>query len=147
MRLSRAIVVLMSAQGQAVRDITSLLGVGEDYVREVIHAFNKRGFPALDPKWSGGRPRRIGEQVRERICLIARMSPADWGITEFARPRKQLVEAGPHAGADTIGWNLAHHHSAEVSRATINRILTRAGTLTPDASKRPNSSYIRFQAA
>lgn len=53
-RLRRAIVVLMSAQGQPVGDITSLLQVGEDYVRDVIHAFNERGFDALDPKWSGG---------------------------------------------------------------------------------------------
>jgi hypothetical protein len=39
-RMRRAIVVLMSGQGQAVRDITSLLQVSEDYVRDVIHAFN-----------------------------------------------------------------------------------------------------------
>ena len=53
-RLRRAIVVMMSGQGQTVRDITSLLQVSEDYVRDVIHAFNERGFDALDPKWSGG---------------------------------------------------------------------------------------------
>ena len=35
MRRRRAIVVLMSPQGQAVRDICSLVWVGEDYVREV----------------------------------------------------------------------------------------------------------------
>nr|WP_245949834.1 hypothetical protein [Saccharothrix carnea] len=48
--------------------------VSEDYVRDVIHAFNERRFAALDPKWSGGRSRTIGE----RICLIARTAPADW---------------------------------------------------------------------
>jgi hypothetical protein len=42
-RLRRAIVVMMSGQGQTVRDITSLLQVSEDYVRDVIHAFNERG--------------------------------------------------------------------------------------------------------
>ncbi|TCO55636.1 helix-turn-helix domain-containing protein [Actinocrispum wychmicini] len=42
------------------------------------------GFDALDPKWSGGRPRKIGEYLREQICLIARTSPADWGITAFS---------------------------------------------------------------
>ena len=34
-RLRRAIVVMMSGQGQAVRDVTSLQQVGEDYVRDV----------------------------------------------------------------------------------------------------------------
>ena len=33
-----------------------------------------------------------------------------------------------------------------MSRATIHRILVRAGTVTPDPSKRPRSSYIRFEA-
>jgi hypothetical protein len=48
-RMRRAIVVMMSGQGQTVRDITSLLQVSDDYVRDVIHAFNERGFDALDP--------------------------------------------------------------------------------------------------
>ncbi|MEU2265082.1 helix-turn-helix domain-containing protein [Streptomyces olindensis] len=74
----------MSAQGQTVKDITTLMQVGEDYVRDVIHAFNWRGFDALDPKWSGGRPRMISDEVREHISLIARTSPADRKITAFS---------------------------------------------------------------
>ena len=66
-RMRRAIVVLMSAQGQTVRDITSLLQVSDDYMRVVIHAFNERGFDALDPKPSGGRRKKIGEQLRSWI--------------------------------------------------------------------------------
>ncbi|MFI0212334.1 helix-turn-helix domain-containing protein [Streptomyces diastaticus] len=41
-RLRRAVVVLMSAQGQTAKDIRTLMQVGEDYVRDVIHAFNER---------------------------------------------------------------------------------------------------------
>ncbi|WP_235926299.1 helix-turn-helix domain-containing protein [Actinokineospora pegani] len=112
-RLRRAAVVLMSGQGQAVRDITSLMQVSEDCVRDVIHAFNERGFAALDPEWSGGRSRTIGEAIRERICLIARTSPADWGITAFstwslARLREHLLDRG------TV---------ATVSRETLRRVL------------------------
>jgi hypothetical protein len=40
-KLRRAIVVLMSGQGRAVRDITSLMQVSADYLRDVIHAFNR----------------------------------------------------------------------------------------------------------
>src|SRR3954454_6054714 len=90
---------MMSGQGQTVRDITSLLQVSEDYVRDVIHAFNERGFDALDPKPSGGRPKRIGEQLRSWICTIARTSPADWGLTGFstwslAKLRDHLLAEG-----------------------------------------------------
>jgi hypothetical protein len=57
-KLRRAIVVLMSGQGQAVRDITSLMQVSDSYVRDVIHAFNERGFDALDPNGAGDARRR-----------------------------------------------------------------------------------------
>jgi transposase len=63
-RLRRAIVVLMSAQRQAVGDIVDLLHVDEGYVRDVIHAFNERGFDALNPKWSGGRPAAVDATTR-----------------------------------------------------------------------------------
>ena len=116
-KMRRAIVVLMSGQGQAVRDITSLLQVSPDYVRDVIHAFNERGFDALDPKWNGGRPRTIGDKIRERICLIARTSPADWGITAFAtwslaKLREHLLDRG------TV---------AAISKETLRRILRAGG--------------------
>ena len=62
------------------------------------------------------------------------------------RLRKELSEAGLDAGADTIAWHLRHHHQITLSRATINRILVRAGQVSPDPSKRPKSSYIRFEA-
>ncbi len=80
-KLRRAIVVMMSGQGQSVPDITSLMQVSDDYVRDVIHAFNEKGLDALDPKWNGGRPATISSQVREHICLIAKTVPAEWGIT------------------------------------------------------------------
>jgi hypothetical protein len=51
---------------------------------------------------------------------------------------------GLDAGADTIGWQLTHDHGVAVSRATINRILTRAEAIVPDPSKRPRFSYTRF---
>jgi transposase InsO family protein len=60
--------------------------------------------------------------------------------------RKRLHESGLDAGADTIGWHLQHRHKIILSRATINRILTRAGQMTLTPSKRPKSSYIRFEA-
>jgi transposase len=116
-RMRRAIVVMMSGQGQTVRDITSLMQVSEDYVRDVIHAFNERGFDALDPKWSGGRRKTIGDQVRDWICLIARTSPAEAGLTGFstwslAKLREHLLKEGIVAA---------------ISRETLRRILRDGG--------------------
>ncbi|WP_427887034.1 DDE-type integrase/transposase/recombinase [Kribbella sp. GL6] len=59
---------------------------------------------------------------------------------------RYLAEAGLDAGADTIGWHLEGHHQITLSRATIHRILTRAGAVVPEPGKRPRSSYLRFAA-
>jgi transposase len=111
-RLRRAIVVMMSAQGQSVPDITSLMQVSADYVRDVIHAFNEQGFEALDPKWSG-RPRMISSQVREHICLIARTSPTDWKISAFST--WSLTKLAEHLVKQNV--------VPAVSRETLRRIL------------------------
>jgi transposase len=116
-RLRRAIVVMMSGQGQTVSDITGLLQVSDDYVRDVIHAFNERGFDAPDPKRSGGRPRKIGDRIREWICLIARTSPAECGITAFST--WSLTKLRAHLLGEGI--------VAELSREGCAGSCTRAG--------------------
>jgi transposase len=115
-RLRRAIVVLMSAQGQAVPDIAHLLDCSQEYVRGVIHAFNDVGFAALDPKWSGGRPKTIGEPARRQIRLIARCCPRDLGLPFSAWSLSKLAEYAVAAGL-----------VAAVSRETIRQILRAAG--------------------
>ena len=70
-KLRRAIVVLMSAQSQPTPDIAHLLVVTEDYVRDVIHAFNDRGFDALDPRWSGAHPRKTSRLLTAVAVLRA----------------------------------------------------------------------------
>jgi transposase len=54
-KLRRAIVVLMSAQGQCVPDIAHMLDCSPEHVRGVVDDFNDMGFDALNPKWSGGQ--------------------------------------------------------------------------------------------
>ena len=63
------------------------------------------------------------------------------------RLRKELLQAAHDAGAEAVLWHLKHHHEVTVSRATVHRILTRQGAITPEPNKRPRSSYIRFEAA
>jgi transposase-like protein len=61
--------------------------------------------------------------------------------------RKELSELGVDAGAGTIQWHLYRRGRRWVpSQATIWRILVRRGFVAPQPSKRPNSSYRRFEA-
>lgn len=122
-KLRRAIVVLMSAQGQSVPDIAHLLDCSPEYVRGVIHDFNDIGFKALDPKWSGGRPKAISEAVRRQIRLIARCCPRDLGLPFSTWSLSKLAEHLVSTGV-----------VASISRESIRGIL-RAGGITWQATK------------
>lgn len=115
-KLRRAIVVLMSAQGQPAADIAHLMQVSVDYVRDVIHAFNDRGFDALDPKWSGGPPTRFDGPTRTKIRAIAWCDPrflgqpfSTWSLTKLR------------------DYLLATKVVAAISRETLRRILHEGG--------------------
>ena len=115
-RLRRAIVVLMSAQGQPVPDIAHLLKVSEDYVRDVIHAFNERGFDALDPKWNGGAPKKTDDQTRSWICVIARCDPRFLGQPFSCWSLSKLRD-----------YLIATKTVTTISRETLRRILHERG--------------------
>ncbi|MGW0251163.1 IS630 family transposase [Nocardia goodfellowii] len=95
--------------------ISKLMQVSEGYVRQVIHDFNDKGFAALDPKWSGGRPSKTGRKTRERIGQIARCCPRDLGwafsVWSLSKLRDVLVSNG----------------IADISRETLRKILKAEG--------------------
>ncbi|HVM00118.1 MAG TPA: IS630 family transposase [Egibacteraceae bacterium] len=97
-RLRRAMIVQMSTQGRSVPDITALTAFSDRYVREVIHAFNDKGFAALDPKWSGGRPPKIDDATRRAIRRVALSRPPDLGLPfttwSLAKLRDHLIDTG-----------------------------------------------------
>lgn len=67
------------------------------------------------------------------------------------RLRKELADAGLDHGATTIQWHLGYRRDQlsgcrVPSVATIHRILVRRGLVTSTPSKRPKSSWCRFEA-
>jgi transposase len=81
-RLRRAIVILMSAQGRSVRDLTSLFRVSDGHVRDVIHAFT--AFST----WSLAKLRAhlVGEGIvaelsRETLRRILHAGGVSWQTT------------------------------------------------------------------
>jgi len=78
-RYRRAMVILASAGGNAVPVIARLVQTSEDRVREVIHRFNAMGLACLDPKWAGGRPRRITTDDETFIVTTAKTRPEKLG--------------------------------------------------------------------
>ena len=72
-------VVLASAGGNDVAVIARLVQTSPDRVREMIHRFNDLGMRSLDPRWAGGRPRRITTTDRGLIIATATARPTTLG--------------------------------------------------------------------
>jgi len=127
-RLRRAGIVLASVQGRSAAEAAAMFAATPRYAREVIHAFNEQGFAALDPKWSGGRPRRFGPLVREIVCRVAKTPPQQLGRPFTTWSLSKLVE---HQGE--------HHRivicttpSPSVALAGSSRFPTSAPAVQPD---------------
>ena len=128
----RRLVITAVLSGQSQSHVARTYRVSQGWVSKLMARYRLEGAAAFEPlsRAPGSSPHAIAP---DSVELVLRL-------------RKELTDAGLDAGADTIGWHLTHHHATTVSRATINRILVRAGTVTPEPKKRPKSSYIRFEA-
>jgi transposase len=90
-RLRRAGIVLASMQGRSASEAAGMFAASPQYAREVIRAFNEQGFPALDPKWRGGRPAKFGPAARMIVCQTAKTPPqrldlpfTTWSLSKLA---------------------------------------------------------------
>jgi transposase InsO family protein len=128
----RRLVITAVLAGQSQSEVARTYGVSQGWISRLMARYRLEGEAAFEPlsRAPASSPAATPPQTVELVLRL----------------RKQLTEAGLDAGADTLGWHLAHQHATTLSRATINRILVRAGAVTPDPSKRPKSSYIRFEA-
>jgi transposase len=79
-RVRRALIIMASASGTPVPAVARLVQAHEDTVRDVIHAFNQIGLDALDPRWAGGRPRRISDEDQAFIIETATCRPEKLGL-------------------------------------------------------------------
>ena len=132
MSKARLVITAIETEGITQAEAAHRYGLSEGWVSKLMARRRAEGDAAYEPK--SRRPVTSPNATPEAVVdLVLAL-------------RKQLVGSGLDAGADTIGWHLQHHHAVTVSRATINRILTRAGAVSPEPAKRPRSSYIRFQA-
>ena len=129
---TRRLVITAVLAGTSQSEAARTYGVSQGWISRLMTRYNNEGDAAFEPR-SRAPKTRPAATAPATVELVLQL-------------RKQLSEAGLDAGADTIGWHLHHHHAITLSRATINRILVRAGQVTPEPSKRPKSSYIRFQA-
>jgi transposase InsO family protein len=130
---ARLVITAILLEKRTVTEVVADYGVSRSWVYELLARYRAEGEAAFEP--------------RSRRPLTSPHATPTATVELIVRLRKQLREAGLDSGAETIEWHLMHRHQITVSRATIHRILTRSGAVTPEPSKRPKSSYLRFEAA
>ena len=135
-KVRRAMMVMASASGNTNEAIAALVAADPDTVRDVIHAFNDRGLECLDPKWAGGRPRRITADDEVYIVQVAQMRPKQLGHPFTRWSLRKLADYLSHPpvgvrrvriGRERLRVLLHRHH------ITFQRTRTWKETTDPDA--------------
>jgi transposase InsO family protein len=132
MSLAELVVTAVRVQGRPKAEVSRDYGVSPRWVYELCRRFDTEGEAGLVPRSRRPHtsPRRTGAQIEDEIVEL----------------RKELLDLGFDAGAHTIAVHLGRRHTEVPSVATIWRILSRRGFVTPQPQKRPRSSYVRFVA-
>jgi transposase len=131
MSKARLVITAVTVERRPVAQVARDYGVARSWIYELLARYRLEGEAAFEPRSRAPKsnPRATPDAVVQQVLTL----------------RKRLAEHGLDAGADTIAWHLGHH-GIRLSRATIHRILSREGAVTPEPKKRPRSSYIRFEA-
>lgn len=133
MSKARLVITAVVAEGRSQGEVARQYGVSQGWVSKLVARYRAEGEAAFEPR--SRRPKTSPNAISPHAAdLIVRL-------------RKDLAGQGLDAGPHTIAWHLEHHHQVRVSAATVSRYLTARGLVTAEPSKRPKSSYIRFQAA
>jgi transposase InsO family protein len=133
MDLARYVVDAVVIAKRPYREVAEAHGVSIGWVAKVVARYRAGGYEAIGPRSRAAR-------------RVANRTPAD--VEErIIRLRKQLLDEGFDGGAQTIHYHLSQRIRQVPSVTTIWRILRRRGFVTPQPQKRPNSSWIRFEAS
>ena len=133
MDVARYVVNAVVLEGRSYREVARAHGLSKSWVAKLVARYRSGGYEAI--------------ALRSKAAhKVANRSPAELE-ERIVRLRKELAEDGFDAGAQTIHYHLALSDPAPPSVATIWRVLKRLGFITPEPHKRPQSSYIRFEAS
>ena len=130
--LARLVVTAVLVEGRTKAEVARDYGLSRQWVHELIKRYLGEGDAGLLARSRRPRsnPARVPAAIEDAIVAL----------------RKELDDQGLDAGAHTIAYHLARRGLDPPSVATIWRILTRRGFITPQPQKRPKAASIRFAA-
>jgi transposase InsO family protein len=119
--------------GRPIAELARTHDVHRSWLYKLLKRYRLEGPAGLAAR--SRRPHRSPSRVR------------DGYEDEIITLRKELLDLGVDAGAETIRYHLQKHHAEVVaSVSTIWRVLKVRGFVTPQPQKRPQSSLRRFCA-
>jgi transposase InsO family protein len=118
--------------GRSVKELAAAHDVSESWLFKLLRRYRLEGPKGLEPR--SRRPKTSPTRI------------ADLYEDEIVRVRKELVESGFDAGAETIRFHMSTPGRQVPSVSTIYRVLVARGFVVPEPHKRPKSSWIRFEA-
>jgi transposase InsO family protein len=123
-------VMAVLADGRAVSEVAAAWGVSRQSVHAWLRRYEEAGLPGLEPRSSrpGSCPHQMSGVVEARILEMRRAHPG-WG------PRRILYELQREAGAG----------EPVPSRSAIYRCLVRAGLVVPQARRRRDEHWRRWE--
>jgi transposase InsO family protein len=132
MSMARVVITAVVLEGRSKSAVARDYGVSRRWVQILVARYLAEGEAAFGPRSRrpSTSPRRTSQATEDAIVAL----------------RKDLAGTGLDAGAETIAWHLRQQTGCSPSVATIWRILSRRGFVTPQPHKRPRSSWHRFAA-
>ncbi|GAA2341765.1 hypothetical protein GCM10009854_17860 [Saccharopolyspora halophila] len=89
--------MLASMRGRSAADTAAMSAASPQHAREIIRAFNERGFPSLGRKLRGCRPAKFVPTTRAITCHTAKAPPQRLGLPfttwSLSKPADYLGEA------------------------------------------------------
>ena len=132
MSMARVVITAVVLEGRSKSAVARDYGVSRRWVQKLTARYAAEGEAAFGPRSRRPHtsPQRTSQAVEDAIVALG----------------KELAGSGHDAGAETIAWHLRRRAGCSPAVATIWRILSRRGFVTPQPHKRPRSSWRRFEA-
>lgn len=96
--VNRLLIILLSAEGKSVPEISQTVNLHPINVRKWIHRYTSNGIGGLRSGKSPGRPPLFSSKQRRQISKIASTSPRSLGLNfsrwSLQRLRRYLIEQG-----------------------------------------------------
>ena len=118
--------------GRPIAELAAAHQVSRGWLYKLLKRYRLEGPNGLEPR--SRRPKNSPTRI------------ADLYEDEIVRTRKELLEQGFDAGAETIHFHMSTPGRNVPSASTIYRVLKARGFVTPEPHKRPKSSWKRFEA-